>query len=143
MPKAEGGSLYEGRWEDAVFSEKQGISIPLGRAIILTSHIQRTKYTIRYSEYFRTWAPDRRGALFQIPCPEFQQQNLQQSGICFGLSSSLPPSPSSLPLSLTQATLYNWLSSFIHSVPGTGDRNINKMLSQGAHSLIGETNISR
>lgn len=143
MPIVEGGLLYEGRC-NILIEAGHFYSYKKGNYSHFTDTENHPKHTIRYSEYFRTWAPDRTGVLFLIPCPEFQQ-------VCNRVVSVSVFHP--LPLSLSHThtrmrahthTLHfttGCLHSFVHSMPGTGDRNINKILSQGAHSLIGETNI--
>lgn len=72
VPIVEGGLCYQG--ERNILTEAgRFYTYRKGSYSHFTDSENHPRYTIRYSEYFRIWAPGRTGAVFQIPCPEFQQ----------------------------------------------------------------------
>lgn len=105
-----------------------GHFFPTGKAIILTSQIQRTAQSIQLDiqNNFRIWASDRMEA-FQILCSEFETDCSQ---FCLSVF-----------LSHTHKHAWHFTTVFIHSAPGTEDRNIIKIFSQGVRGLVRSTGI--
>lgn len=92
--------------ENAIFSQKQGASIPTGRAVSLTSQMQRTTQGTQFDTQ-NILESELLGE--QECCLKSRRRiptSLQLSSVCFCLSFILS-------FSLIHTPFYNWLSSFI------------------------------
>lgn len=83
---ADSGSRYEGRYN--ILTEARHFYSYFSH---FTDTENNPKYTVRYSEHFRTWAADRTGALLQIPRLDFQEvcNRLLSVSVCLSFSVTL------------------------------------------------------